>query len=248
MDFDPGPPSSWATLFSQAPLDSYVHHPSRRFRTEFGPVFYRGRLDGSARILIIGQDPSTDEILAQRALVGASGQRVQGLLQKLGIGRAYIMLNTFLYGIYGQFDATMQAISAAAPVLTYRNSLFDQVIATSPVEIVIAFGKGAHTAFDLWPDGSHLPIFRLHHPSARSGLQANWNQNLPQLLQAVTPEPGAVQDATPYGANFLPEDHAAIPRIDLPFGVPAWHGTGGTHSKRSQRTGIVWTQNGRFGG
>ena len=78
---DPGPGAEWAAFFADAPLDFYLNHPADRFRLEFGPVYYRGRLDDSARILIVGQDPSTNEILAQRAFVGASGQRIQRLLR-----------------------------------------------------------------------------------------------------------------------------------------------------------------------
>ena len=32
-------------------------YPADSFRVEWGPVFHRGRLDGTARVLIIGQDP-----------------------------------------------------------------------------------------------------------------------------------------------------------------------------------------------
>ncbi len=97
--FDKGPSPSWAQTFFNAPRQFYIDHPSGRFRTEFGPVYYRGRLNGGVKILIIGQDPSTDEVLAQRNLVGSAGQRVQGLLRKLGITKSYVMFNTFLYGI-----------------------------------------------------------------------------------------------------------------------------------------------------
>src|SRR6478609_2370304 len=34
-------------------------YPQADFRTEWGPVFHRGRLDGSARVLVLGQDPAT---------------------------------------------------------------------------------------------------------------------------------------------------------------------------------------------
>lgn len=123
-NFDPGPPPSWADLFSEAPLGFYQQRP-KQFRFEFGPVYYRGRLDGTARVLVVGQDPSTDEILAQRTLVGDAGQRVQGLLRKLGLASSYLMLNTFLYGIHGQFTKPMATLSASDPVLAYRNRLFD---------------------------------------------------------------------------------------------------------------------------
>ncbi|RBH46244.1 uracil-DNA glycosylase, partial [Pseudomonas sp. MWU13-2860] len=50
MRWDPGPPPSFATLFEQAPLASYQALPAK-FRLEWGPIYYRGRLDGSARLL-----------------------------------------------------------------------------------------------------------------------------------------------------------------------------------------------------
>ena len=76
----------------------------QRFRTEWGPIFHRGRLDGSARILVLGQDPGQHESIAHRCLVGEAGQRVQGFLWKLGIERSYVMVNAFLYSVYGQPD------------------------------------------------------------------------------------------------------------------------------------------------
>src|SRR4051794_11993174 len=243
--FDPGPPAAWAGLFDQAPLAHYISHPSGRFRTEFGPVFYRGRLDGTARILIVGQDPSTDEILAQRILVGSAGQLVEGLLRKCGIARSYVMFNVFLFGITGQFDSAMRTVSAADPVRAYRNALLDRVLATTPMEAVIALGVGARHAVGLWPGSAGLQLFPLVHPTARSGVTARWNAALPQLQAALAPEPGLVPDPTPYGATFTPADMAPIPRLDLPFGLPSWHGTGGTHSPRQRsRTKILWTVSG----
>lgn len=115
--YDPGPPCSWERQFEQAPLALYQAHPANRFRTDFGPVYYRGRLNGTAKILIVGQDPSTDEILVQRAFVGLSGQRVQGLLHKIGITASYVMLNAFLYGIFQQFDTEMRNISLEPDIL-----------------------------------------------------------------------------------------------------------------------------------
>ena len=41
-----------------------------RFRLEWGPIFHRGRLDGSARLLIVGQDPAQHETIVRRILVG----------------------------------------------------------------------------------------------------------------------------------------------------------------------------------
>jgi len=239
-NFDHGPNAAWEALFGAAPIAAFKANP--RFRTEFAPVYYRGRLKGSARILVIGQDPATDEILAQRTLVGNAGQLVQGLLKKLGITRSYTMLNTFLYGIHGQFDAAMRNVSRSDPFLSYRNSLFDRVKATSQIEAVIAFGNGAHDSFDHWPGGQTLRVFKLIHPTAQSGIGANWNLHLPDMLAAITPDAGAMTDPTPYVGNPGTNNRADIPRLDLNFGVPDWFGTTGTHSDRNGTNDkITWS-------
>jgi hypothetical protein len=74
-EFDPGPTGAFATHWDNRPSYSSV---KARFRMNWGPIHYRGRLDGSARVIIIGQDPAADENVARRILVGSAGQRVQG--------------------------------------------------------------------------------------------------------------------------------------------------------------------------
>lgn len=48
------------------------------FRVEWGPIFHRGRLDGSARVLVVGQDPAQHETIVRRILIGIAGRRTQG--------------------------------------------------------------------------------------------------------------------------------------------------------------------------
>ena len=98
-DFDGGYGAQpWAALVADYPQDAY---PPADFRVEWGPIFHRGRLDGTARVLIIGQDPGQHENQLRRILVGEAGRRVQGFLQKLGITRSYVMINALLYSVYG---------------------------------------------------------------------------------------------------------------------------------------------------
>src|SRR5512147_792397 len=102
--FDPGYfQEPFGTLASDYPgLDVY---PPDQFRVEWGPIFHRGRLDGSARVLVIGQDPAQHETVVRRILVGEAGRRLQGLLARLGITRSYVIVNTFLYSVYGSVTA-----------------------------------------------------------------------------------------------------------------------------------------------
>lgn len=238
--FDPGPPPRWEAFFATAPHAAYLARPDL-FRLEFGPVLYRGRLDGTARLLVVGQDPSTDEILAQRVLVGLSGQRVQGFLRKVGLDRSYAILNTFLYSVRGQFFGDLATMSQSEPILGYRNSYLDRLRADGPLEAVLAIGRGAQDAIGRWAGGAGLPVIALQHPAApdAAATLANWNVALDALRATLGPDDGMAPDLTPYGVAWTPADHETIPRGDLPFGLPGWHGTG-DRSNRDGPTRIVW--------
>ena len=73
--FDPGYGAEpFIALCAQYP-ESDVY-PAAEFRLEWGPIFHRGRLDGSARIVVIGQDPAQHETVIRRVLVGEAGRRL----------------------------------------------------------------------------------------------------------------------------------------------------------------------------
>ena len=73
--FDPGCfAEPFRTLCANYP-EADVYVPDQ-FRVEWGPIFHRGRLDGSARVLVIGQDPAQHETIARRVLVGEAGKRL----------------------------------------------------------------------------------------------------------------------------------------------------------------------------
>src|SRR3954465_3913442 len=93
-------------------------YPPGQFRIEWGPIFHRGRLDGSARVLVIGQDPAQHETVVRRILVGEAGRRVQGPLAKLGITRSHVFINTYLYSVYGSVKA---ATRRSPNLVDYRN-------------------------------------------------------------------------------------------------------------------------------
>ena len=82
VEFDPGPSKSIANHL--AALPSYAPHRDF-FWYDWGPVFYRGRLNMSARLLCVASDPGPTERIACRTLIGDAGQRVQGFLSKLGL-------------------------------------------------------------------------------------------------------------------------------------------------------------------
>ncbi|MGH8555263.1 MAG: uracil-DNA glycosylase family protein [Gammaproteobacteria bacterium] len=165
-DFDPGYINEpFHTLAGNFPgEDAY---PQADFRTEWGPIFHRGRLDGSARLLIIGQDPGQHENVLRRILVGEAGRRVQGLMEKLGILHSYVMLNALLYSVYG---SNGMKYVAKTKVAAYRNQWIEAILASGSVEAVITCGSMAKKAWNEWkktPAGaaSTIPVAHLAHPT-----------------------------------------------------------------------------------
>ena len=87
IPFDTGPKGTFKTLCESYPGDT-VYKGSDGFRSLWGPIFYRGRTDGSARLLVIGQDPAQTEAFTRRILSGQAGRRVQGFVEKLGYSKS----------------------------------------------------------------------------------------------------------------------------------------------------------------
>jgi uracil-DNA glycosylase len=69
--FDTGPTGKFKTLCQKYPDDT-VYSGANGFRSLWGPIFYRGRANGTARLLVIGQDPAQTEAVSRRILSGAA--------------------------------------------------------------------------------------------------------------------------------------------------------------------------------
>jgi hypothetical protein len=236
-EFDPGPVNEpFASLVKSYPGPEA--YPSAAFRTEWGPLFHRGRLDGSARLLVLGQDPAQAETITRRILVGEAGHRTQGLMAKLGIDRSYLLVNTFLYSVYGQSGGEKHKDDE--PIVSYRNSWLDAIFQGNGIDAVLALGHLADDAWQKWKKtsegGKHSPAYRhVTHPTqpessskgdraklraAIAAMLANWNDALEQLHPL--PHPDTAGPLVKYGTSFADGDRAEIPELDLPAGVPDW--------------------------
>jgi uracil-DNA glycosylase len=247
-EFDPGSAGPYDQLFRNYPDETVF--PYKAFRTEWGPVFYRGRLDGTARVLAIGQDPAQSETIARRILVGTAGHRFQGFLAKLGIDRSYLMINTFLYSVYGQQGGTRH--QKDPKIATYRNQWLDTIFSNNAIEAVIALGSLADGAWQKWKltsrgktvDAAYAHIKHPTEPiSASKGnkkkltqltkaMLQNWNAALTTLKPHVR-HPDAVRPLVLYGDHFLKSELVEIPEADMPVGTPPWMRRAGGWAKRA---------------
>jgi hypothetical protein len=187
---------------------------------------------------VIGQDPAQHETIVRRVLVGEAGKRLQGLLGKLGITTSYVIINTFLYSVYGSVKA---ATARDVNLIAYRNSWLDALLIGQKVEAVIALGTAADAAWRAWKQTSTGKTFNVAytpvtHPTepessskndkkklaaATKKLLENWNSG----LQAISPSvkhPDLATALVPYGETWTPGDRPSIPEGDMPAGLPSW--------------------------
>ena len=207
---------------------------------EWGPVFHRGRLDGTARVLILGMVPTQLELITRRILMGEAGQRVQGFLAKLGLERSYVMLNTFIYSIA---NSKAPGIYQDHPSISgYRHAWIDALV-TPGIDAVIGLGARADAAFAAWRQTSTGKMFsgayvNIVHPTqpesaahgdparlaaATAALLDNWNAGL-TLLHKTIRTPDHDVKLTPYQSRFTPDDVRSVPLFDLPVATPEWMG------------------------
>jgi len=253
--FDPGPVAEpFATLVREYPgAEAY---PADAFRVEWGPIFHRGRLDGSARVLVVGQDPAASEDITRRILVGAAGHRIQGFLAKLGIDTSYAMVNTFLYSVYGQQGGERHKDDLG--IAGYRRRWLDAILGAGGIEAVVALGALADHAWTQYKTHagggvSSLPYAHITHPTqpesssggdpakladATKAMLVNWNAALGQLHPRIA-HPDAQRPLTLYGDAFADGDLAEIPEMDLPAGLPPWMRS---PAAWAQRTGATAAQ------
>jgi uracil-DNA glycosylase len=234
-------------------------YPANQFRIEWGPIFHRGRLDGTARVLILGQDPAQHETIVRRILVGEAGRRVQGFLAKLGILRSYVFLNAYLYSVYG----SVRTATRRNPLLIeYRNQWLDAVLAGGRIEAVISLGTAADEAWAHWratPNGqaANIAYAAVRHPTqpessakgnkaklatATRALLQNWNAALqivsPYITQPDTPTPLVL-----YGDSWGQDDRVPIAKSDFPAGLPAWMHENDGWARRSGATDLAKRRN-----
>lgn len=234
---DPGPTGAAKAAMDATPDYEAEVGDATTFWYAFGAVLYRGRLDGSARVIGIASDPGPTECLPfmRRTLVGDSGQKTQGFLAKLGLTRSYVLVNAFAVALHpSQKTKGMKVLRTNAAIRAARHGLYNALF-SSHVQAIVAFGEVAHEAYDLWsasnPAVKSVLVVKLAHPAAvdrnGSGNDAalkGWAKAVTQLRAIVTPDADGDATGPNFGDYFTEVDYARIPRRDLPSAAPAFAG------------------------
>jgi uracil-DNA glycosylase len=248
-------PIEFCSGYTSSPFKTLVRnypgadvYPTGDFRTEWGPIFHRGRLNGTAQVLVIGQDPAQSEAVVRRILVGNAGKRVQGFLHKLGIRKRYVIINTYVYSVFGQQAGN--AHIGDAQITAYRHLWIAGVLDKRHVEAVVAFGGLARQAWEAWlasPAAAGRPAMHvefLPHPTsptaggasdaqaaaATATMLAKYNAAIGRIRAVLSTTDAAASSL--YGNAFSDDDLPDIPMADLPPGTPAWMSTEEEWAKR----------------
>jgi uracil-DNA glycosylase len=268
-EHDPGPTaaSGWAALFAGTPNYrglGLVVLREEAFRWHHGPMFYRGRLDGSARVVLVGQEGAQDESLSHRSFTGGTGARMQHFLRHIGLDRSYLFLNSFVYPIFGQYGEHLRPLAQdlRSPIVEHRNRILDKAVLDGDARLVVAVGNAAKDSVATWvrAHGGSADPRQLHnatlgslpgrlrlvgvvHPGAAAG---GSTRDIKEDFQRACDR---IRDWVDADAGWLPADQgaqrqldkpykyrsAAIPFRDFPFGTCPRLGHGGTSSNRTDR-------------
>jgi uracil-DNA glycosylase len=280
-EHDPGPTTKggWAALFADTPNYRGLGRAvlgREVFRWQHGPMFFRGRLDGSARVVLVGQEGAQDESLSHRSFTGGTGARMQHFLHHLGLDRSYLFLNSFVYPILGQYTDALRPLAQdrRSPIARHRNRILDKAVVDGDARLVVAVGRAAKESVANWV-GSHggsadpdrldqavlgsLPgsvrLAGVVHPGSAGGstgaIRADF-QRACDLIRAWVQADASWLPTDPgmprdLGAAYEYRS-AAIPYRDFPFGTCQRLGRGGTSSNRSdEQRGIrLFSANGRY--
>jgi hypothetical protein len=237
-EFDAGPDAGIQAIMNATPDYITAAGDATIFWHHFGNLFCRGRLDGTARVLCIASDPGPTECLpfVRRSLVGDSGQKTQGFLNKLGLTRSYVLVNALTVAMRPRARAKGLAVLKNNPIIkASRHDFYNAIFDASALQAIVAFGDVAHQALDIWkkerPSISSVPHFKVAHPAAvdrdGSGNDAalkQWKKAVTSLRAIVTADGDGDPQQPNFGSYFTEADYVRIPRRDLPSVAPFYVG------------------------
>jgi hypothetical protein len=193
----------------------------------YGPI-YRGR-PAEARVLVLADQESNDDLFTGRAMTGEAGQRFQEFLRAMGITRSYLILRVLPVDTSDLSDAQVNSIVDHAKTRALYGAAVQQVTAAASTAVVLTVGPHAKRLADnILPSGLHRVRLKAWR---QVGARADWQAALNGLKTVSFPK----DEASP---SFQYDGRRGqIPRLDLPYGTLRWQGTSGERAVRGASGG-----------
>jgi hypothetical protein len=196
-------------------IDAYYSktHPGTGF---FG--FHRGSFE-TAKALILADPEGLDDWNTSRALTGARGQHLNGLMQDLGFREEYLVLKTVPFGMDGASAEEWEEIRRRTE--GYREVAIKSALENPKLEFIFTDGEVAKAEMQrilakLGVTDKTVISIRRKASDPKSGLRDAG-------LEARRLFPGM-------GSGRLKARAMDIPRSHLPWWARLWEGTGGGDS------------------
>jgi hypothetical protein len=189
----------------------------------YGPI-YRGR-PAAARVLVLADQESHDDLFLFRAMTGDAGQRFQEFLRAMGITTSYAILRVLPVDTLGLAPDRMRDIVDHAQVRQVYRAIVERVVEASGTTIALFVGPHARRlrAHVLPAAIAHVDMKAWHESNA---LQ-DWKRALQDIRDLTFPKDLSSPTFTYDGQR------GQIPRIDLPYGMLRWQGTSGDRAVRA---------------
>jgi hypothetical protein len=189
-----------------------------------GPI-YRGR-PAAARVLILADQQSQDDLFTGRALCGESGQRMQAFLTALGIVSKYVILRVLPVDTLSLPANTVAAAVGHPQTVRVYQAMVDEIAAASPdLKLVLTLGPHAQ-ALRQHLAGLAVPTVALK-AWQEPGALADWQGKI-AAIRAVSYAREIANPSFSYDGR-----RGQIPRQDLPYGTLRWIGTSGDRASQA---------------
>jgi hypothetical protein len=165
--------------------------------------------------VILADPAGVDDIMTSRALTGARGQYLQGLMNDMDVNDQYVVIKTVPFGMDGATDDEWKTVMGQTT--KYRHVVFDYIFKHSKPSLVIADGKWASSEIDTLFGDKTIPIVKIERKgSDNSSGFADASQEIMKLPK--------------WKKGFkVSGEMAPLPRSHMGFFSRVWEGTSGTH-------------------
>ena len=182
---------------------------------------YRGNLT-NPKVVILADQESNDDMFSTRALTGSGGQKLQTLLNSMGLKNDYVIIRTLPVDSLDLPAAKVKEIAANREVVKTRNSILEKILAQGKTKLFITVGPVAASLVPSTYNPSGAALLNLDSPNSDSHV-SQW-----QTAVAKLSVPGINAFEGRYSGQLSP-----IPRSDLPVHTRWWMGTSGSRAARA---------------
>jgi uracil-DNA glycosylase len=219
-EYDEGPGKEFSKLLLSYFNQDYTSLGVTSHKS-FGPTgIYRGRFD-QAKVLVIGDQESHDDMFSGRALTGAGGQYLQTFLNSIGATKSYFILRSLPVDTLDLPTEKQIEIAMNQDVSNAREKIIQSVLEFNQTQVILTIGPVAKKIVTDLKLG--LPVINLNQVDDKS------NSEIAEAIKKIKSMKLRLDNK---GKDYK-ADLSIIPRFDLPAYTRFWMGTSGNRVVRS---------------